>query len=365
MPVPTPGPARALARRPLLAAALLLAGLALLAGPVASRAAAALQVTPKPGLITSVVAGKPDTFTYTLTNDGPLPEALSTGTPHNYPQTDDALYSTPTFNPSNCPSVLAAGASCTVTITSAPQRLGHAEAGWAISLGAETLDFRLREDGVAPQATWDEKASQFGPVSADASLTKSIELRNTSPSEIMVHQFFLEGDTQSYSLLGDDCAGHWLRVHGTCTARVRFQPRGLGDFHARLVTSVPGGYHHPEFHFDRGLSGSGHHPKLEVTPGALHFGSTAVGTAHQSHAVTVKNVGLVPAHVETVLAGQAHGFRLAPGGCEAVLPAGGSCRIDVAFAPAEPETYRARLLVLPRGGGDWTTISLEGTGAPR
>jgi hypothetical protein len=243
-------------RRPYLAAALLIAALALLAGPVASRAAAALTVTPTPRGLRAVLGGKPASETYTLTNDGPLTGALTLRDPVPDPFGFDTREWVGTYQP-HCPEALGPGASCTVTMGFDPPVLGTSQATWQVILGGELQEFNLYDNASPPHLRWQPHQGAFGTVSAADPQVRTITLESRTSAEVKIDRLHLEGD-ESYALLGDDCAGRWLPGLKTCSARVRFRPRGTGAFHATLVAVAPAG-RDPVFQFREPLSGSGPH----------------------------------------------------------------------------------------------------------
>ena len=106
-----------------------------------------------------------------------------------------------------------------------------------------------------------------------------------------------------------------------------------------------------------------------VTPagtGDVIFGNTNVGTTAGPQAITVNNNGNAPLLVSsvTVTGTGASSFSATPVGC-ASIAAGGSCTINVNFAPASFGAKEATVTIFHNSGnvpGSTSTVTLTGTG---
>jgi len=115
-------------------------------------------------------------------------------------------------------------------------------------------------------------------------------------------------------------------------------------------------------------------PGMSATPSALSFGPATVGTATVgpspgAKSVTVANTLATDVNLTSVtLAGaQPADFTIQPGGtCGAVVTAGSSCTISVAFAPTPSSLglRSAQLRVVHDATGSPLTVALSGTGLP-
>jgi F5/8 type C domain/Abnormal spindle-like microcephaly-assoc'd, ASPM-SPD-2-Hydin len=99
-------------------------------------------------------------------------------------------------------------------------------------------------------------------------------------------------------------------------------------------------------------------PTLNASPTSLSFGSQAVGSASGAQAVTITNSGSAAATVSGV---SASGAFTQTNNCSAIA-AGGSCTVNVAFAPTAAGAATGTLTVTSNAGNSPTTVSLSGTG---
>ena len=83
-----------------------------------------------------------------------------------------------------------------------------------------------------------------------------------------------------------------------------------------------------------------------VSPGAISFDATAVGTMAAAQSVQIRNSGTAPLAIEGVaLSGPDSASFTLSSGCAATLPVDGSCTVKVAFAPTLAGTKSASLAV--------------------
>lgn len=105
-------------------------------------------------------------------------------------------------------------------------------------------------------------------------------------------------------------------------------------------------------------------PRIAVDSAALAFPSQTVGTRSEL-ALTVANPGPVAANLghRKLTGPRATQFALAKDTCDNPLPAGGECRITLAFVPTTAGNHQADLEVPVAGGGATVTVRLTGQAA--
>ncbi|MDX6257375.1 MAG: hypothetical protein QOJ11_3709 [Frankiales bacterium] len=99
---------------------------------------------------------------------------------------------------------------------------------------------------------------------------------------------------------------------------------------------------------------------LAASPTALTFGSTTVGATSAAQAVTVQNTGTAAASVSSVAA---TGDFLQTNTCGSSIAAGASCTVSVSFRPTASGGRTGSLRVTSNATNSPTTVSLSGTGA--
>jgi hypothetical protein len=251
-----------LARTRFSAAVLFLVALALLAAPPRGHAAGGLKITGPPGLwIVGIVGGKTVYPEYTFTNEEATPQAFRVidPLPISLDGTSDMQIE---FDRTTCgyhtDLVLQPGASCTVTLRFHPQLLGRFADHWTVFFGGQPQAIEIESEGARPPFKWESVRDHFGSHAMGTTATRTVTLVNRAHLEARVERLELHGDTQSFELLENDCAGHWLAPKATCTAKLRFRSRGTGDFFASLTAVAPGVHGTGDFRYSMDLVGSGH-----------------------------------------------------------------------------------------------------------
>ena len=101
---------------------------------------------------------------------------------------------------------------------------------------------------------------------------------------------------------------------------------------------------------------------VSVTPGVLNFASQTAGTASAAQTLTLENTGSA---AFTVTAISVQGAFSEVDNCvNTTLSAGGSCAIQVAFAPTAAGAQTGELIVQGNVYGGQLSVDLNGTGAP-
>jgi hypothetical protein len=154
--------------------------------------------------------------------------------------------------------ILQPGGSCTVTLRFHPGSLNRFIDHWTVFFGNQPQAIEIDSEGARPPFKWEPVRDHFGSHAMGTTATRTVTLLNRGHLEARVERLELHGDTQSFELLENDCAGHWLAPKATCTAKVRFRSRGTGDYFASLTAVAPGVHGTGDFRYSMDLVGSGH-----------------------------------------------------------------------------------------------------------
>ena len=165
---------------------------------------------------------------------------------------------------------------------------------------------------------------------------------------------------------GGTC-GAVLAGGATCTINVVFSPATAGAVTGTVTIAASV----PVTGSPVALSGTGVAVvrTVSITPSPLAFGNWAAGTASNARALTVTNTGnaaLTGATVAGFTAPFARATGGAAGSCTAAvaLPVGGSCTINVVFAPTAAGSFTGNVTVTVAGATVTPTPAvLTGTGA--
>lgn len=202
------------------------------------------------------------------------------------------------------------------------------------------------------------------------SVSQRVTLTNGSSAPVRVEDVTIDGeDPGDFELVDMACLNARLDPGDACSVSVRFRPADTGGRAARLVLSLDGGPGERTV----ALAGVGAgRPVLVVVPTRLDFGGVDLDAEPEQRQVVVVNAGNLALHVlRATIDGPAAGdFRLGRrarclGGQE--LAPGGSCILNVSFAPSEAGARGATLTLAHDAGDDPVRIQLrgEGTGRPR
>ena len=145
---------------------------------------------------------------------------------------------------------------------------------------------------------------------------------------------------------------------GQCTAKVVFTPRNINTI-TGTVTITDNAPNSPQ---TIPLTGVG--TAMTLLPSSLDFGNQQVGTTSQPQTVTLTNYAPKAVTIfGSDFTGSSPGsFKLQNTTCQNSLPAGGSCTINIVFAPTRKYPKTATLEVRDNGGASPQTVSLSGTG---
>ena len=248
----------------------------------------------------------------------------------------------------NCPSSLAAAASCVISVTFTPVSANLAEAV-VITTNALSSPNSIALTGLGTTATmpvlaWQQNSASLkfdSTIVGMTSASQSLTLVNQGPGAALINSLGVAGtDATSFAIgAASTCkAGVSLDAKASCTVVVSFVPGSTGAKTANLQVSSnaspPG---------DIALSGSGASPStssgtITVSQTTLDFSSIGVASGQTSSPLTVKvsNGSAAAVMVSKIaISGQfsivsgsstctASGFTLAPGG---------TCDVSVVFSP--------------------------------
>jgi len=267
-----------------------------------------------------------------------------------------------------CAQPLGPGASCTVTLTFTPDGLGQQSAALIGSFSSEEITVPLAGTGAKPVAPFrithngvETNKLNFGGVTVGVtSPPKTAVIENLSSSDgYLIGPLNVGGPRgANFTITQNGCTGTLLPPGGACPFQVLFQPTAAG---ARTgeVNGVVG-----PSPFVLGLTGTGLTASLAVTPSPLTWGDIPVGTSSSILFLTVRNTGTGPVVVSSV--DVTTGFPeyvIIANTCEnATLAPGGTCQVDLVFAPQALGDRTGEVTITSSAGP--TKAALGGKGVP-
>lgn len=251
----------------------------------------------------------------TLTNEGDAPANIAS---FGFDPGTSALSQS-----NNCENSLQPGDSCLVSFAFKAQSVGQSTAKFVISdqSGLQTsLDIPWAVIGAVLSAS---ATVDFGTVSAyGKTATRPVVLTNKGAKGL--YGIRVTGVTGPFTIAKNDCQDD-LAASKSCTLSVVFTPSGSGDFNGELTAvSANGG------EVSVKLSGKGTLARVVAEPTILTFPDMAVGRSSDIQTLRLTNSGADDAKVTGVSSvgdfGQSNN-------CGNVIPAGGSCLVNVMFTP--------------------------------
>ena len=256
----------------------------------------------------------------------------------------------------NCPTVLAANATCTISVTFTPRKGGGLTGSLIVSYkGSGTPQVvSLSGTGIVPPTVSLKPATlNFGVVVlGKSSGAETATLTNTGNQAVTISGIATSGAfTQT-----NNCPAS-LPVAGNCQIQVIFTPTAIGISKGSL-TVTDDAANSPQ---TIALGGAG--TIITLSPVGINFGDQKVGTTSAAASVTMSNVGTTAVTIGSVsLTGTNPGDFDQTNNCGKSLGAHTSCTIQVTFTPTATGSRSASLTVSDNGGGSPQKVSLTGTG---
>lgn len=205
-------------------------------------------------------------------------------------------------------------------------------------------------------------ALDFGNVDVLASSPDlTVTLTNLSPDPITGFAPSLGGtDASQFQVTGNTCTT--LAQDETCSVTVRFSPTLDGSKSAVLTVSHSG-LNSPVSVALFGQAIAVPMPAVSLSPASLTFGSQTVGSVSAPLTVTVQNTGNADLNIASVTLNGANASDFILGnGCTTPVAPGGTCTLQVSFAPTAGGTRTAQIQLVDDAPTSPQTVNLSGNG---
>ncbi|HEU5143338.1 MAG TPA: choice-of-anchor D domain-containing protein [Solirubrobacterales bacterium] len=218
-------------------------------------------------------------------------------------------------------------------------------------------------------ASWsfDPPSWDFGTVVPGTGPTppKAFTLSNTGDVELSAVFVMVGGNEGAgFGLAGNTCGK--LAPGASCQISVDFDPSTPGAKEGTLQVASHGGLA-PQASVE--LSGRGAGPELSVAPSTHEYPALPLGAVSPPHTFTVTNTGSLDLTLSwlatvTYIHGDEDQFEVSGGSCapDQVLAPGGTCTVEVRFAPTRPGPLIGDLLISSDAPGSPHVVTLSGFG---
>jgi hypothetical protein len=254
-----------------------------------------------------------------------------------------------------CPSSLAPGFSCTISVEFVPTTAGTRTAAVTITDNAANSpqSVSLTGVGVVPAVSLTPSSLSFATqVVFTNSKTQTVTLNNTGMGYLFITNVGVSGPfTQT-----NNC-GAKVSPGSSCTFTVTFKPTTAGAVTGALSISDNA----PLSPQTVGLKGTGTY--VSFNPVSFNFGNQPVGTKSLPKKITLSNKGSVAVSITKIslMGADAPDFA-ETNTCGTRVAAGASCFITVTFMPSAKGLRSASVTVTDNGGGSPQKVGVAGTG---
>lgn len=269
---------------------------------------------------------------------------------------------------SACGASLAAGASCSISITFAPSAVASYSAAVSVADNAtgSPQSVSLSGSGIAPlvpQAVLSPATLPFGSLTTGTtSAAQIVTLSNPGTATLSITGISVTGANAAQFARTTTC-GATLAAGASCSISVTFTPSAVTSYSA-AVSVADNATGSPQ---SVSLTGSGIAPlapQAVLSPATLAFGTLTTGTTSAAQTVTLSNPGTAVLSITGISITGANAAQFAQTStCGASLAAGATCVISITFTPTAVASYSAAISVANNATGSPQSVSLTGTGA--
>ena len=313
---------------------------------------APLTVNPTSLTLPSTAVGSTSSASVTLTNGQTTVMSLSAVASADYSVTGGT-----------CGNSLAGGASCTVTVTFAPQYKGTIKG--ALDITSSSVFSPLTVGLSGPSTGGPKVPLKLSPTSLTFSSTgmgatsaaKTITVTNKGTDTLTINSISASANFTAVGSGSSPCGGA-LAKSASCTMSVTFTPTDTGSVKGSvaIATSGPGS---PQI---AALSGTGGVP-VTLSPPSLSFSGQAVGTTSAPKTVTLSNNSGGTLTISSLMA--SGDFNATPSGgtpCGATVASGATCTFSVTFTPNIKGSISGAVTVSDSAPLSPAVMKLSGTG---
>jgi hypothetical protein len=256
----------------------------------------------------------------------------------------------------NCATTLAPGEGCTIQVSATPTSGGINQGSLRIAydtFGMQEYDNIYMQTITSQQVLLSANAIDFGIQQVGGvAIPRTVALTNTGDTTIAAPSTAIAGDPE-FALLGNTCTAA-LGPHQSCVVAVQFTPAIDGGRSATLNVSGQGGSGQVTLNA-QGQIGS----VVQVSPLELDFPPIAVGSSFPSP-LTLTNTSTS----SVTMAGTSFSSAdyTETDACNGQIAAGGTCTINVAFAPSQLGPRNAHMSITFAGGVIAQVLTLTGSG---
>ncbi len=269
-----------------------------------------------------------------------------------------------TIASNNCGLVVAAHASCSVTVAFAPTAAGNYSGQLSALVSgattAQTVSLAGNATATTPSVIVSPSAVDFGSVTTGQTASAwTLSVNNPGGAAISFSSPIAVAGSREFEI--STTCGLSLPAYGQCQVKVSFFPVIPGTMHGQLVVNVAGGSTQTVSLTGNGV-GAALTPTVTVSPTVFDYGQVAVGTVSPDQTYTVTNAGTTDAYfASTVSLTGSNEFVIDANTCSNPIPAGTSCTLSASFSAASLGTATGEILLPFDGIANSLIVALNAT----
>lgn len=254
-----------------------------------------------------------------------------------------------------CGTSLAAGASCSISVTFNPSAVGARKASLSVTDSAANSpqQVALSGSGTTSAATVAPSTLKFSAQLINtSSASQAVKVTSTGATALTISNI---ATAPPYSQVNN--CGASLSPGTSCTINVTFTPTVQGTQKGTLTVS-DNAVGAPQ---TVALSGAG--TVISFSPSMLSFGNQTRGTSSAPQNITMTNIGSTDVSITTIgISGTQSSSFSQTNNCGSSLAGGASCTIAVTFTPQITGGLNANVTVSDSGGSGPQQVHLSGKG---
>jgi hypothetical protein len=266
----------------------------------------------------------------------------------------------------SCGAALAAGTSCSLTVTFSPKASGLQAGAVTVSsssIGISSVLVQVSGTGLAPASlALTPSPANFSSIEiGSSSPAQNITVTNSGGQALGGLALSISGAEAQDFLLGANTCTTTLAAGASCGVSVTFTPSIAGGRQAFLTaSSTTAGV----ASVTATLSGTGLAPPLlSFAPSQLSFATTQIGQTSPAQLLTLSNSGQVAISDLQLTVSAGFVINSAQTTCTSTLAAEASCLAGLQFSPTTSGTFTGAVSATSRLTGAAATAALSGTGS--
>jgi hypothetical protein len=261
---------------------------------------------------------------------------------------------------SNCPTLIAAGTGCLISVTFSPTADGTRTGALSVtdSASGSPQTVSLSGTGLVPVASVSPTSLTFGPQDlGTTSPPQIVTLTNTGDGPLVLHGMWISPND-----FGLVTCPEYLNPGSSCKIPITFSPQATGTRSGTLTLQDNSNGINNNAQIVT-LTGTGINPGATLSPGSISFANQVVGTTSNPYPVTLTSTGTTNLSISSIaITGTNGGDFAQANNCPTTIAPGATCTINVTFSPSQSGPRTATLAVSDNAANSPQTVALTGTG---